>query len=157
MNQLKIFDNMYYNDIVEDNDAEKKIQIRKVIGDIPLDIEDNMYLNIFRNEEKSIHNIALYPCKFIPQLPRWAIKKYSKEGDLILDPFCGGGTTLIEGRKLNRNVIGFDYNPYAVLISKIKSEKYDKNILEIGGHSGTSTIFYSKILQQLLFRIEEIV
>lgn len=130
MNQLKIFDNMDYNDIVEDNDAEKKIQISKVIGDIPLDIEDNMYLNIFRNEEKSIHNIALYPCKFIPQLPRWAIKKYSKEGDLVLDPFCGGGTTLIEGRKLNRNVIGFDYNPYAVLISKIKSEKYDKNILE---------------------------
>ncbi len=130
MNQLKIFNNVHFNESFEDNDAEKKIQIHKVIGDIPLEVENNMYLNIFRNDEKSIHNIALYPCKFIPQLPRWAIKKYSKEGDYILDPFCGGGTTLIEGRKLNRNVIGFDYNPYAVLISNVKSQHFDKNILE---------------------------
>jgi DNA modification methylase len=36
----------------------------------------------------------------------------------VLDPFVGGGTTLIESRLLGRNAIGYDVNPYAVLITK---------------------------------------
>lgn len=115
--------------VVVDDDAGQKIYIQNVYGEIPGDIDDNAYLNIFRNDEKSVHNIALYPCKFIPQLPRWAIKNYSKKGDVILDPFSGGGTTLIEARKLGRNAYGFDYNPYAALLCKVKSDLYDKEVL----------------------------
>ena len=50
------------------------------------------------------HNYHPYPCKFVPQIPKQIISKYSKEGDLILDPFCGSGTTLTEA-SLNMNVV----------------------------------------------------
>lgn len=53
-----------------------------------------------------------------PQLPRNLILKYSGEGDLILDPFVGGGTTLIEAWLENRKSIGIDINPIAEQVSK---------------------------------------
>ena len=103
------------------HDNGTEVSLKKVFGEIPLDIEDNAYLSIFRKNGKEVHNIALYPCKYIAELPRWAIKKYSKEDDIILDPFVGGGTTFIESKKLRRNCLGIDYNPYARLVSEVKS------------------------------------
>jgi DNA modification methylase len=50
---------------------------------------------------------------------------YSNEGDLVLDPMVGGGTTLIEARLLNRNAIGYDVNQTAV---KITSERINFEI-----------------------------
>ena len=49
-----------------------------------------------------------------PYIPRNIILRYSKEGDLILDQFAGGGTTLVEAKLLNRNIIGVDVNPIAL-------------------------------------------
>ena len=63
-------------------------------------------------------------------MPRWAIKKYSKENDTILDPFIGGGTTFIEALKLKRNCLGIDYNPYARLVSKVKSTQLNKDVFQ---------------------------
>lgn len=40
-----------------------------------------------------------------PQIPRNLILKYTKEGDIVLDPFCGSGTTLIECKLLNRKAV----------------------------------------------------
>jgi len=108
------------NEQIHQDNGEEVI-LKKIYGEIPLDIEDSAYLSIFRESKRDIHNIALYPCKYIPELPKWAIQKYSKEGDTILDPFIGGGTTFIEAKKLNRNCFGTDYNPYARLVSKVKS------------------------------------
>jgi DNA modification methylase len=107
------------------NANEQNLIHRIINGDIPLGIEDNAYLNIFRDSDRDVHNIALYPCKFIPELPRWAIKNYSNENDIVLDPFIGGGTTFVESLKLRRNCLGIDYNPYARLISKVKSTPLD--------------------------------
>ena len=45
------------------------------------------------------------------------ILRYSKEGDWVLDQFMGSGTTLVEAKLLNRNVIGVDINPRAISIS----------------------------------------
>lgn len=46
------------------------------------------------------------------------IEVYSKEKDIILDPFCGGGVTIYEGLKLERNLVGFDLNPLSIFIVK---------------------------------------
>lgn len=40
-----------------------------------------------------------------PQVPRNLILKYTEEGDIVLDPFCGSGTTMIETKLLNRKGI----------------------------------------------------
>lgn len=49
-----------------------------------------------------------------PYIPRNIILRYSKEGDLVLDQFAGGGTTLVEAKLLNRNIIGVDVNDVAL-------------------------------------------
>jgi DNA modification methylase len=49
-----------------------------------------------------------------PYIPRNILLRYSKEGDLVLDQFAGGGTTLVEAKLLNRNIIGIDVNEKAV-------------------------------------------
>lgn len=143
MTQLKlnIFDASEKSGNIIESDNENHISIQRIRGDLPDDIKDNSYLNIFRKSHKDIHNIALYPCKFIPELPRWAIKKYSKDNDIILDPFVGGGTTLIEAKKLNRHSIGIDYNPYSRLISKVKSTILNINELKS---------CFSKLIQRII-------
>ncbi|MBP3222616.1 MAG: methyltransferase domain-containing protein [Actinomycetaceae bacterium] len=49
-----------------------------------------------------------------PYIPRNIILRYSSEGDLVLDQFAGGGTTLVEAKLLNRNIIGVDVNDVAL-------------------------------------------
>ena len=49
-----------------------------------------------------------------PYIPRNIILRYSQEGDLVLDQFAGGGTTLVEAKLLNRDIIGVDCNSVAI-------------------------------------------
>ena len=49
-----------------------------------------------------------------PYIPRNVILRYSKEGELVLDQFAGGGTTLVEAKLLNRDIIGVDVNDMAL-------------------------------------------
>ena len=53
------------------------------------------------------------------------IKHYSAEGDLILDPFCGGGVTVVEGLLLKRKVIGVDLNPLAIYVTRMEISPVD--------------------------------
>lgn len=100
---------------------------------LPTKSEINAY-DTFDIQDKNVtdytHIIHKYPSKFIPQIPRWAIEEYSAEGDLVLDPFLGSGTTAIESLVYNRNAVGFDVNPVARLISKVKTTPIDPKILE---------------------------
>lgn len=48
----------------------------------------------------------------------WIVKNYSKEGEIILDPFCGSGSTLVACQKLGRRFIGFDSCDKYVRVSK---------------------------------------
>ena len=61
-----------------------------------------------------------------PYIPRNVILRYSKEGDLSLDQFAGGGTTLVEAKLLNRDIIGVDINDTALARCKEKTDfKHD--------------------------------
>jgi DNA modification methylase len=66
------------------------------------------------------HGYHRYPAKFIPQIVSRLVEKYTKEGDLIVDPFGGCGTTLVESKVMGRISVGVDINPVAVLITKAK-------------------------------------
>lgn len=79
------------------------------------------------------HNFYRYPARFSPKFVRAAIKVFSKPGDLILDPFMGGGTTLVEALALGRHAIGADISSLATFISQVKTMLYsddDLNALE---------------------------
>ena len=64
---------------------------------------------------------AKYRGNWSPYIPRNLLLRYSREGDLILDQFAGGGTTLVEAKLLNRNIIGVDINPQALERCKEKT------------------------------------
>ena len=74
-----------------------------------------------KNENNYLtHGIHPYHAKFIPSIPREFMLEYSKEGDLVLDPFCGSGTTLLEAMLNNRRSIGVDLNEIAYMITRAK-------------------------------------
>ncbi len=56
------------------------------------------------------HAIYAYPAKFIPQIVRYAINTYTKEGDWIVDPFAGSGTVGVEAYLCKRNAVLLDLN-----------------------------------------------
>lgn len=59
-----------------------------------------------------------YRGNWSPYIPRNILLRYSKEKDLVLDQFVGGGTTLVEAKLLNRNCIGIDINSEAIKLCK---------------------------------------
>jgi len=67
------------------------------------------------------HGLHPYPARMVPQIASRLIRNFSKEGDVILDPFCGSGTVLVEAKLANRNSIGIDINPFALFLSKVKT------------------------------------
>ena len=52
-----------------------------------------------------------HPAPFPEELPHRLIQLYTFEGDVVLDPFCGSGTTCIAARKSQRHYIGYEINP----------------------------------------------
>jgi hypothetical protein len=76
------------------------------------------------------HCFYNYPARFSPKFSRTIIKNFSKKGDLILDPFMGGGTSIIEGIVLGRMAIGIDINDLAFFITKVKTTIYNDEELQ---------------------------
>ncbi len=58
------------------------------------------------------------------------IEKYSKPGEIILDPFCGSGVTVIESVKLGRRAVGVDINPVAIFTTKMGLSHIDIRALK---------------------------
>lgn len=67
------------------------------------------------------HPLYRYPARFSPQFVRASILALTDSGDLVVDPFVGGGTTLVEGMALGRRVLGTDINELAVFVSRAKT------------------------------------
>ncbi len=75
------------------------------------------------------HKLHSFPAKFPPHLPRKFILELTDPNDVVLDPMMGSGTTLLEAFFQNRQAIGLDIDPLAILISQVKLKNINKNIL----------------------------
>lgn len=84
-------------------------------------------------KESKMHRIHTYPARFPSFIVSRALT-YSEEKKItvknIADIFCGCGTTALEAKKNDLNFIGYDINPVATLIAKVKSESYQIKRLE---------------------------
>jgi len=74
---------------------------------------------------KHVHRLHPYLGKFIPQLVEWFLSRYFQPDDIILDPFMGSGTTLVQGNEMKMHTIGVDVSPFNCLIGRVKTAKYD--------------------------------
>ena len=87
---------------------------------------------------KHVHRLHPYKGKFIPQLVEYFLDNHTdnfkkevffKKGDIVLDPFCGSGTTLVQANELNMHSVGIDISSFNSLISNIKIGKHNFNLL----------------------------
>ena len=78
-----------------------------------------------RERTKHVHRLHPYLGKFIPQLVEIFLRKYFRPGQVIYDPFCGSGTTLVEATTFGAHAIGTDIAAFNVLLSRVKTAKYD--------------------------------
>ncbi|MEW6419079.1 MAG: DNA methyltransferase [Nitrospirota bacterium] len=98
-------------------------EITKIDGEIPVDLEvknGDRFLFISYDQSVLTHGLHKYPAKFFPELPRWLIYKYSKEGDWVIDPFTGSGTVNLECLLARRHSVGVDVDPFSKFLARVK-------------------------------------
>jgi len=118
----------YYEDLLN-----KEMEWREKCGQ---DLDWSLSFSHLKESDttKHVHRLHPYKGKFIPQLVEYFLdshinthKKqvFFREEDIILDPFMGSGTTLIQSSELGLHSIGIDVSDFNCLISKVKIGKYD--------------------------------
>ncbi|MBW8049592.1 MAG: site-specific DNA-methyltransferase [Cytophagales bacterium] len=102
------------------------------INNKPIPISFRDLIPKLNNIGKYTHLIHSYPAKLIAHIPNFFLNNnyFSKKGDVVLDPFCGTGTVLLEALISGRNAIGADANPLAQLITKVKTTYLTAEILQ---------------------------
>jgi hypothetical protein len=123
--ELKIYYGTY--------NGKRELEWKRKLGD---DLDWHLSFDYLKEADttKHVHRIHPYKGKFIPQLVEYFLDSHTdefktevcfKEDDIVLDPFCGSGTTLVQANELGMNAIGIDISVFNCLISNVKTGKYD--------------------------------
>ena len=115
--------NRYYSDIpfTDFNKVNKRTSLKKLnLNWGEKDLPE-------RIRTKHVHRLHPYLGKFIPQIPEIFLRKFKPK--CVLDPFMGSGTTMVESLSLGIDSIGVDISEFNCLISKVKTDNYDINLL----------------------------
>lgn len=89
--------------------ATEDVSFRDLVGSLPAD--------------DGLHGLYPYPARLLRHIPRFLLAQDAvvRGVETIIDPFCGSGTVLIEGQRTGIRGIGFDQNPIAALVSRVKT------------------------------------
>jgi len=85
-------------------------------------VEYQTGINVIRKTDTPIHDWYRFVQSYPPHLVRQYIERFGiRRRDLLCDPFCGTGTTLVEAKKCGVRSVGCDAHPFAVLVSRVKT------------------------------------
>jgi DNA modification methylase len=119
----------YYESILN----KRRIDWKKRLGD---DLNWSLSFEHVKEAEttKHVHRLHPYKGKFIPQLVEYFLddhtdnfkkEAYFGKGEIILDPFCGSGTALIQANELGIHAIGVDISTFNAMMTNVKVDKHD--------------------------------
>jgi hypothetical protein len=113
--------------------GKKEFEWKKELGE---DLNWGLSFDHLAEKErtKHVHRLHPYKGKFIPQLVEYFLDDHSddfkrevyfKPGNIVLDPFCGSGTTLVQANELGIHAIGIDISAFNAMMSNIKVKKHN--------------------------------
>lgn len=102
-----------------------------------------------RRDRTGVHK-ADYWGNFIPQIPNQLLKRYTKQGELVLDTFVGSGTTLVESQRLGRHGIGIELQPEIAQLAteRIAGEANPAGVTNQVVCADSLTVDYRNLLEQ---------
>jgi len=92
------------------------------------------------------HNFYKYPGRFSPEFARAAIDVFSRPGEVVVDPFLGGGTSLVEARVAGRLGVGSDRSALAGFVARTKTRILTEQDIDLLGE------WFSTLAEQLTLR-----
>jgi len=88
-------------------------------GDLPVSVWRTAQTSpAVQRKNRYVPESTAHPAKMLPAIARYAIEHYTAPGDLVLDPMCGIGTTLVEAVRTGRRAAGIEYEPHWVDIAR---------------------------------------
>jgi len=113
------------------------------------DIRTDSLWVIDKRDSTGVHT-AGYWGNFIPQIPNQMLRRYTKKGDWVLDPFVGCGTTLIECQRLGRNGIGVELQESIAKKAReyISFERNEHSVITEVVNGDSATINFSEVLKK---------
>ncbi|WP_421924953.1 TRM11 family SAM-dependent methyltransferase [Lysinibacillus capsici] len=125
--------------------------MEKISNDIIITYDNELFDEVWEIPHKVdtqylSHSYFRYIGKFPPQIAKELLQRYGKPKMKILDPMCGGGTTIIEAKIAGYDAVGCDVNPVPMLISKVASTKLSPQLVDQ---------YYNSLHSQILERSED--
>jgi hypothetical protein len=115
-------------------ESRRRCQIDKTVGEVETATDPIQELIDAVNSQEPVngftHKYYRYPARFSPLFPRAAIRAFTEPGDVVLDPFMGSGTTLVEALTQGRRAVGSDVNSLATFLATVKTSTLSENDLE---------------------------
>lgn len=87
-------------------------------------------LKYAKEVDRLTHYLFRYPAKFHPPVVRTLLEMFTTRSDLVLDPFCGSGTLMVEAAVAGRSSFGIDVDPVAVAVARAKIHRYQATRLK---------------------------